>query len=112
MAPDVPRPVGVGSARLCSPNAQREVNEKPQLVRLGLKLKEHHSNYRGRGFFRRSGLVFFRIGCFDPSAAVPSRPRTRVLFAMSASLQPRDHTHTDGVRASDLPQRLAVAAAR
>ena len=63
----------------------RKSNEKPQSVRPGLKSKEDHSNYRGRAFFRRSGLAFFRIGRFDPSAAGPSKPRTRVLFATSAA---------------------------
>jgi hypothetical protein len=66
--------------------------KKPQLVKLGPQgAKEDQSNpdYRGRAFFGRSGLVFFRIGRFDLSAAGPSRPRTRggrLFLAMPASL--------------------------
>ena len=75
-------------ASLFRPDAQRESIKSPSLLGWGSRSKEDHSNYRGRTFFRCSGLDFFRIGRFDLSAAGPSKPRTRgrrFFFAMSAS---------------------------
>ena len=86
--------------------------KKPQLVRLGLKFKRGPFPTIAAGPFSDVQIwSFSELDVLTPAQPVRANPARASCSPCPPPLQPRDHTHADRIRASDLRQRLAVTTA-